>query len=137
MQRERVVARRRGLLDDRAASTEASWTSSIGLGAGSIATSGAYLALFSFGGAPQPNVTLFAGGAVNPSSDFYFGDTDPGRRSVIDPARDTTGQNGAALFINGPLTQYTGAGAGCTFPAIIGGSTPGVIVVQEFPGNCQ
>ena len=120
------------------ATTEQAWAVSAGLAPGSIAQTGAYLAVFLAGGLPVAGVTMLAAGAPSPASDFYFSDASPLSRRTVDPLLDVTGANGAALFLDGPLTQYSGAGpAGCSFPALVGGSSPGIIVVQLFPGTCQ
>jgi len=63
-----------------------------------LASSGAYVTTYLYGQAPTSSVKFTVGGSVVAEKDFYFSDTTPTERKKIDPAKDSTGANGTALF---------------------------------------
>jgi hypothetical protein len=118
--------------------------------ASSFAVGGVYLPvfldpaaeLFPFHGTPAPNVVITEGAtSTQPTKDFYFGDTDPLARTMIDCALDATGANGSGLMINTGLMNHSGIGgepAGCTWPVTLSASVPGVVFIQErLPGDAE
>lgn len=90
-----------------------------------------------FPGKPVSGVKVLVAPAMTiPNNDFYFTDTSPYVRSMLDSgAQDVTGPNGAAFVINtGGLGTYTGSGGnlgpGCKWPTDQAAAVPGVYFVQ-------
>lgn len=111
----------------------ARWTASAGspFGADSFADVGAILFTFRAAQVPVAGVTVVRDGSASPAQDYYFGDTVPSQRQVVDSLLAQTGPNGSALFVNGPLANYSGSGGapvGCMWPAVLSTSIPGHVV---------
>jgi hypothetical protein len=117
-------------------STDTSWTSQAGLTGGSFADRGVYVGIFLHGTMPVSGVKVVRGGVTNPAQHFYFKDTDPSMRSMIDTAATATGVNGTAVTIgNGSLTTYTGSGsepANCKWPSLMGDEIPMVAFIEPL-----
>jgi hypothetical protein len=116
--------------------TATQWTVSAGspFGASSFADVGVILLYFTAGGLPREGVTVVQNGSTVPANDYYFSDASPLLRLNIDSAQSSTGPDGSALFVNGALTNYSGAGAeplGCTWPSRPAATIPGVVVFVE------
>jgi hypothetical protein len=117
--------------------TVAQWTQSAGspFGASSFADVGVILLYFTAGGVSQAGVTVLQNGSIVPANDYYFSDASPLERLNVDSAQSSTGLNGSALFVNGPITIYSGTGAepmGCTWPSKFATAIPGVVLFVEF-----
>ncbi len=115
--------------------TNAAWTASAGapFGAQSFAERGAYVALFTDSGAGVEGVQFLFSGAPVPAQDYYF-DPASAQLDLVDPARATTGNAGAALVVDLSLAQTSGQGGerdGCTWRPILGATTAGTIMVAE------
>ncbi len=125
--------------------TDMMWTMSANapaLGGMTFAEHGVYLPIFvdtkmpklaPLAGTPVMGVTVTAGGAADPTRDFYFSDMDPLTRTTVGTA-DSTGLNGSALFINGTLMMYSGMGGepgGCVWPSTLAATPAGVVFVSE------
>jgi hypothetical protein len=114
--------------------TDAKWTSSAGdpFGGATFSERGAVFMLFhDQSGAPLPGVTATANGSPRPASTYYFSDTDPDTRAVVDPAATVTGTNGAALLVDSDLYEHNGTLAGCNFTGALADAIPGVIFATE------
>ena len=114
--------------------TVARWTQSAGspFGASTFADVGALLLQYRDEGAPSAGVTATVNGNTSASNDYYFSDAIPSDRLFVAAASGSTGANGAALFAQGGSpTLYSGTG-GCSWPAKLGSSTPGVVLYLEF-----
>lgn len=121
-------------------STNQAWTTTAGspFGGSTFAQQGTYAAIFRHAGNPVAGVHLLSNDSEVASSDFYFSDSQAFRRSTVDASQPATGANGTALFVTGTITPITGTGnepVGCVWPAYVGGSAPGVVVVKEFPAE--
>jgi hypothetical protein len=117
--------------------TAAQWTVSAGspFGASSFADVGAILLYFTASGIPRAGVTVLQNASTVAANDYYFSDASPLLRLNIDSAQSSTGPDGSALFVNGTLTNYSGAGAepmGCTWPSRPAVAIPGVVVFVEI-----
>ena len=117
--------------------TVARWTQSAGtpFGASTFSDVGVLLLQFRAGGVPRAGVTATANGSAVVGKDYYFADTITTDRLFIDSLLASTGANGAALFAEGQSVQYSGTGAepmGCTWPAQLGFSIPGVVLYLQF-----
>jgi hypothetical protein len=117
--------------------TDQAWTTSAGspFGGNTFAQAGTYAAIFLHAGTPVAGVALRSGSSAVSSLDYYFSDSGSGKRLEVDSSQTATGPNGSALFITGSPTQISGAGSepeGCTWPAVLGASAPGVVVIHEF-----
>jgi hypothetical protein len=127
--------------------TDAVW--SAGVGGGSVIGRGVYLGIFidtaaatdvaPWPGAPKSGVQLTVDGTVQPTGDFYFSDTDPLTRSTVVASQNSTGTNGAVLFLEGPLVEYAGTPnpPGCSWPAALAKTLPGSVFVHEVLSMCN
>lgn len=112
-------------------STDAKWSTDVGLGATTFVDRGVLMSIFYQGTAPAAGVTVTANGAVRASDDYYFTDTDAKLRYSV-TATGPTQANGAALLLNSSLVEHSGQGAepsGCVWPSHFGISVPGVLWV--------
>lgn len=126
--------------------TDEAWSNAAGLIGLTFAGRGALMPIYvdtnqaSLGplqGTPVAGVEMTA--SDNPvSNDFYFGDTDPTRRAVLDPNAVVTGANGAAIApLASTVFSFSGERTGCTFAQ---GQTliiPSAVQVQELTGSCD
>ena len=86
-------------------------------------------------GLPVAGVELRIDGQAQPLKDFYFDDASPLTRASVARAA-VTGANGSAVGVAIPLTEVSGAKAGCTWPSLLSASLPGTVFVSEFLGTC-
>jgi hypothetical protein len=119
--------------------TVTQWTQSAGspFGASSFSDVGAMLLSFRDSGFPRSGVTVVENGSPFPTRDYYFSDTSLLERLQVDSLLSSTGANGSALYVNGTLTNYSGAGGeplGCSWPSVIATTIAGTIVFVEI--NC-
>jgi hypothetical protein len=117
--------------------TDAAWTSSAGdpFSDATFGETGTYVAIFLHAGAPVAGVQLLSDGSPVATDDFYFSDSAPASRSVVDAGLAATGVNGSALFVPDSIAGVSGSGGepeGCSWPEAVGGSAPGLVVVQEL-----
>jgi hypothetical protein len=117
--------------------TVTQWTLTAGspFGASSFADVGAILLYFTAGGVGQGGVTVLRNGNTALANDYYFSDVSLLDRLNVDSAQLSTGLNGSALFVNGPLVSYSGTGAeplGCTWPSKLAASVAGVVLFVEI-----
>lgn len=119
------------------ATADASWTSSAGIGSPSFTVRGVYMAIFKSPSGPVAGVQVTRAGNVVASDDYYFADTNPKSRVMVDSALNVTGVNGSALMLNSALVNHSGQGpnANCEWPVDLGASLAGVVFVQ--PRNHQ
>ncbi len=119
-----------------AATTDAAWTTQAGLDGATLADRGATLVIVRDAeDAPVAGVTLsdaFLGGAAP----LYFADDDPDHRTTIDPARAETGDNGAALLLDGGEHTVEPAPPDCPWPTVLAAAIPGALVVAEVWPTC-
>lgn len=126
--------------------TDEAWSNAAGLIGLTFAGRGALMPIYvdtnqaplgPLQGMPVSGVVMTAGGNT-PSSDFYFADTDPTRRAIVDPNADGTGANGAAIApLESTIFGFSGDRVGCTFGD---GQTliiPTAVQVQELTGTCN
>ena len=117
--------------------TVTQWTQSAGspFGANSFADVGTILLYFRANGVARGGVTVVQNGNTVPANDYYFSDVSLLQRLNVDSAQMGTGLNGSALFVNGPIGNYSGAGAeplGCTWPTKVAASIAGVVLFVEI-----
>ena len=117
--------------------TVTQWTQSAGspFGTSSFADVGVILLYFTAGGVSQGGVTVLQDGSTVPANDYYFSDASLLERLNVDSAQLSTGLNGSALLVNGPIKNYSGIGAepmGCTWPSKMAVSIPGVVAFVEI-----
>jgi hypothetical protein len=117
--------------------TDQAWTTSAGspFGSDTFADLGAFAPIFLYGATPVAGVQIRVNGAAVPDDDYYFSDTEPFRRSVVDVAASSTGANGTGLVVESSLTGHSGSGnepTGCVWPAILADSSPGLVMTREM-----
>jgi hypothetical protein len=123
------------------AAMDVEWSepASANLGGRTFSEAGVLVEVFFDGDVPVSGVTATVGGTVQSTTDFYFSDADQ-HLTTVDLTRDATGENGAALVINQPLTQYSGQGAeprDCAWESFLGVQRPGWVLVREIgPTAC-
>jgi hypothetical protein len=113
------------------------WTLSAGapFGASTFADVGVMLFGFNVGGYPRSGVVVTMSGSVFAANDYYFSDAQPLERYTVDGSLTQTGVDGAALFVNGGLTTYSGTGGepmGCTWPSVLATTVAGAVVFVEI-----
>lgn len=111
--------------------TDTTWSTAAGLSP-SLVTRGVYTAIFLYHNAPVAGVKITKSGTA--PTLFYFKDTDPTKRSMIDTSLTVTGVDGAGLATNSTgLTNYSGTGSeptGCMWPSNFGDQIAGVNFIQ-------
>lgn len=113
------------------------WTLSAGapFGANTFEDVGVILFSFKANGYPRAGVIVTESGSPNATGDYYFADAQPLERLAVDASLSHTGADGSALFVNGLLTNYSGAGAepmGCTWPSVLAATVAGAVVFIEI-----
>jgi hypothetical protein len=91
-----------------------------------------------YNGTPAQGVKLTADVTVVAAKDFYFDDAGALLRSHIG-SLDAAGADGTALFVQGSLQSYSGAGgtsAGCSWPSAFATTSPNAILVNEYESTC-
>ncbi len=150
---EELAQGERALLNSFAlrVTSDMAWTMMAGdpIGGDTFAQEGAYVPIYidtsmppvgPFEGTPKAGVKVAIGSSVNAANDFYFGDTDPLSRAMIDNGLDATGPNGTGILYGSPgiNNNFTGIGpAGCDWPVNQAGMVGGAIFVQEREAECQ
>jgi len=117
--------------------TVAGWTQTAGnpFGANGFVAEGSVLLQFRAAGTPRAGVAVTANGSAVSTKDYYFSDVGPADRVTVDASLATTGANGAVLVVNSGFVSYSGFGGepmGCTWPASMTSSIPGVLVYVEI-----
>lgn len=112
--------------------TDEQWTQSAGspFAENSFSQEGAILVEFGAGGAPVAGVTVMRDGNTVVNQDYYFSDASPQQKLNVDSGLTTTGANGSALIAPGASGTHTGMGgepAECTWPSVLGMSSPGAV----------
>jgi hypothetical protein len=118
--------------------TDAAWTSSVGLSGMSLGDRGAWLGIFRYKGQPVDGVTVTRNGAPVPvADDFFFTDTSPTSRTtpVDSPAAATTGKNGSVLLLNSGLVAHSGTGGTgipgtCKWQSALGDGIKNAYIIQ-------
>ncbi len=114
-------------------SSDMKWLTDAGI-TGTFGEKGAYMPIYLYGDVPAPDVVVTANGSPVPAaSEFFFKDTDPYERAMLDPAAVMTGANGSAIVINTPLTDHSGQGGepdGCVWHTDLAAAIAGVYFVQ-------
>ncbi len=112
------------------------WSAAAGLAEPSFGTRGALLLIFEDqNGNPVPGVTITENGTAEPQNDYYFSDTDPDTRLTIDPARATTGANGAVVKLLSSLVNHSGSGgepSNCSWVSSLAASVQGTLYVARY-----
>ncbi len=125
--------------------TDLAWSASAGLAGPTFGARGVYLAIYEdaatplapLAGTPVAGVTGTVAGAQDPSGDYYFSDTTPLSRAMVDPAANATNGNGAMLVIGASgLVSFGGMSSSCSFTQVSGATLANVVFVQEFAGHC-
>jgi hypothetical protein len=116
--------------------SDTKWSGQAGLTGQTFGERGVFMPIFSHKGTPIEGVVVIENGSTQPSEDYYFSDTDPFERSMVDPAQSSTGPNGSGLLINSQLTQHSGQGSegmleGCQWPENLATSVAGLYFVSR------
>jgi len=117
--------------------TDEAWTASAGspFGGDTFSDLGLFAAIFFHGQGPVAGFQITLNGSTVPADDYYFADTEPFRRSLVNAAAGSTGANGTGLLVESSFGGHSGTGnepVGCVWPAVLGVSAPGVVLVREM-----